>query len=122
MKYLSVGEARDCPGLRLVLTEGMPGPWAEAAKAVLNFKGIEFIPVAQKAGEANEDLLDWTGQTTAPVAVLDNEPVRYTWLDILMLAERLAPLPALLPSDLEARALVLGLTLAQMRLGRREQP
>jgi len=110
MKYHSVAEARDMPGLRLVLTEGMPGPWAEAAKSILNYKDIEFIPVSQTAGEANEDLRDWTGQTTAPVAVYNDEPVRYTWLDILMLAERLAPEKPLLPAELEQRALVVGLS------------
>ncbi len=110
MEYKSVAEARDLPGFRLVLTEGMPGPWAEAAKSILKYKNIEFIAVAQQAGAANEELQDWTGQTTAPVAVYEDEPVRYTWLDILYLAERLNPDKPLLPEDLEQRALVLGLS------------
>jgi glutathione S-transferase len=110
MQYKTVAEARDLPGLRLVLTQGMPGPWAEAAKAILGYKDIAFIPVAQKAGEANQELQDWTGQTTAPVALYNNEPVHYSWLDILLLAERLNPDPPLLPADLEQRALVVGLS------------
>jgi glutathione S-transferase len=110
MEYKSVTEARSLSGLRLVLTEGMPGPWAEAAKAILAYKHIDYIPVAQKAGEANQDLQDWTGQTTAPVAVYNEEPVRYSWLDILLLAERLNPAKALLPAALEQRALVIGLS------------
>jgi glutathione S-transferase len=110
MQYKTVAEARDLPGLRLVLTEGMPGPWAEAAKAILSYKDIDFIAVAQKAGEANQELQDWTGQTTAPVAIYNDEPVRYSWLDILLLAERLNPDRVLLPSDLEQRALVIGLS------------
>lgn len=109
MEYKTVAEARALSGLRLVLTEGMPGPWAEAAKAILNYKNISFIPVTQKAGEANEELQEWTGQTTAPVVVYNDEPVRYSWLDILLLAEKLNPDRALLPSDLEQRALVIGL-------------
>ena len=109
MDYISVAEARNLTGLRLVLTRGMPGPWAEAAKAILNYKGIVFTAVAQEAGQANDELQNWTGQTTAPVAVYNDEPVRYSWLDILMLAEQLNPEQALLPADLEQRALVIGL-------------
>ncbi len=109
MEYLSIDEAIESDGLRLVLTQGMPGPWAEAAKAMLNYKNIAFKPVAQLAGEANEALQAWTGQTTAPVAIYNDEPVRYTWLDILMLAERLGPDKPLLAPELETRALQLGL-------------
>ncbi len=45
MKYLSVEEAIDMPGLRLVLTAGVPGPWGESAKAILAYKGLAFTPV-----------------------------------------------------------------------------
>ena len=34
MEYLSVEEAKNRSGLRLVLTRGVPGPWGEAAKAI----------------------------------------------------------------------------------------
>ena len=61
MKYLSVAEARVLPGLRLVLTAHMPGPWGEAAKAVLSVRHVQFVPVAQAAMEVNDDLYAWTG-------------------------------------------------------------
>lgn len=109
MEYLNIEQGRAASGLRLVLTKGMPGPWAEAAKAIFNVKDIDFSPIEQIAAQPNDELQKWTGQTTAPVAVYNDEPVRYSWLDILMLAERLAPLPALLPSQMESRALVIGL-------------
>jgi hypothetical protein len=51
MKYLSVTEARKLPGLRLVLTANMPGPWGEAAKAVLSVRNVTYVPVAQAAME-----------------------------------------------------------------------
>jgi glutathione S-transferase len=35
-EYLSVAEAREQPGLRLVLSVGVPGPWGEAAKALFH--------------------------------------------------------------------------------------
>jgi len=108
MKYLSVTEARKLPGLRLVLTAHMPGPWGEAAKAVLSARHVDYVPVAQTAMETNDELHAWTGVRNAPVAVLDDEAPLTTWLDILLLAERLGSGPNLLPSDPLERALVLG--------------
>ena len=90
MKYLSVEEAIDLPGLRLVLTAGVPGPWGESAKAILAHKGLVFTPVLQQGGGENEALRTWTGQTSAPVAVYDNLPPAGDWLALLMLPERLA--------------------------------
>lgn len=98
------------PGLRLVLTAGVPGPWGESAKAILQWKGIDFIPVRQNGGGDNADLLDWTAQDSAPVAVLDDQAPRSSWLDILLLAETMNPAKPLLPDELEQRALVIGLS------------
>lgn len=111
MQYLSVSEARTAPGLRLVLTSGVPGPWGEAAKAVLALRGVSFVPVEQVAMMPNEDLFAWTGHRNAPIACLDDEPPLTGWHDILLLAERLGQGVSLLPNDAEARALCLGLCL-----------
>ena len=108
MKYFSVSEARSLSGLRLILTAHMPGPWGEAAKAVLSVRKVPYAPVAQAAMEMNDELYAWVGVRNAPVAVLDDEPPQTTWLEILLLAERLGSGPALLPSDPVERALVLG--------------
>ena len=43
------------------------------------------------------------------MAFYDDEPPRPGWAEILLLAERLAPAPALLPGESAARALVFGL-------------
>jgi glutathione S-transferase len=107
--YLEPEEARDLPGLRLVLTAGVPGPWGEAAKSIFHVKGISYTRVRQIAGEPNEALVAWTGQANAPQAILDDEPARTGWAEILMLAERLAPSPALVPGDEGERALAFGL-------------
>lgn len=110
MKYYSVEEARKLPGLRLVLTAYMPGPWGEAAKAVLSARNVDYIPVEQLAMEPNEDLYAWTGLRNAPIAIFDDEPPLHSWLDILLLAERLGSGPSLLPEDELDRALVLGIS------------
>ena len=110
MEYKTVAEAKDLPGLRLALTIGAPAPWGQAAKSILEVKRIPYVPVAQHAGEANAELVAWTGHRNAPVAVYDNEPARTGWYEILLLAERLAPTPSLLPSAVEDRALMIGLS------------
>ncbi|MFK7895619.1 MAG: hypothetical protein AB8G23_07265 [Myxococcota bacterium] len=109
MEYLDPAEARTRPGLRLALTTGVPGPWGEAAKAVFHIKGLDYLPVRQTAGEENEALVEWTGHRNAPLAILDDEPARAGWDEILHLAERLAPTPALIPATGHERALMFGL-------------
>ena len=109
MDYLEVEEARDKPGLRLVLTEGVPGPWGEAAKGVFHVKRIPFLPVRQVGGDANDALVAWTGHANAPQAVLDDEPARIHIPDILLLAERLAPEPRLVPAEPRERVQMFGL-------------
>jgi glutathione S-transferase len=108
MKYLSVAEARNLPGLRLVLTAHMPGPWGVAAQAVLSVRKVNFVPVEQRAMEANEELFEWTGMRNAPIAVLDADPPQSTWHEILLLAERLGTGPTLIPTDPLERALMMG--------------
>ena len=49
------------------------------------------------------------GQRSGPVAVYENERPRSGWAEILLLAERLAAEPSLIPTDPFERALVFGL-------------
>lgn len=110
MDYLSVEEAVSAPGLRVVLTAGVPGPWGESIKALLVYKGVEFTPVAQVGGGANEALQAWTGQTSAPVLVQDDMPPVSHWLDQLHFVDRLHDDNPLLPPDMQARAQATGLS------------
>lgn len=111
MDYLSVAEARTRPGLRLVLSAGVPGPWSESAKAIFRARNVAFAPVEQIAGGANEDLCAWTGGIrNAPVAMLGDEPPVHGWLDLAMLAERLGSGPSLFPTGSADRALAFGIS------------
>jgi glutathione S-transferase len=109
MEYLSVEEGIARPGLRLVLTRGVPGPWGELAKAILHVKGLAYAAVAQEAGSDDAALVRWTGAANAPTAVYEGEPARTDREGILFLAERLAPEPPLLPANARERAECLGL-------------
>ncbi len=107
--YVSIGQAVTMPGLRLVTTPGIPNPWTESAKGILYVKGLEFVRVAQHAGEANPDLVAWTGLNSAPIVVYEGDPPRAGWAEILLLAERLAPEPRLIPTNERDRSAMFGL-------------
>lgn len=109
MKYKTPSEASSLPGLRIALTTGLPAPWSMAARFMFDVKGIDYVPVQQVAGQANEELVAWTGHRNAPVVVFEDEAPRTNWADILDLAERLNPAPRLIPTDGEERIRMFGL-------------
>jgi glutathione S-transferase len=106
-QYVSVEEAIKLGGLRMVVVGNVPSPWEEAAKGFLHIKAIERAAV--RLVYDSEPLNDWAGQRSGPVAIYEKERPRAGWAEILLLAERLAPIPSLLPKDPAERALVFGL-------------
>jgi glutathione S-transferase len=108
-EWIDVAEARRRGGLRLVTVRGVASPWSEAAKAVLRVKKLPYARVALMPGGPNPEVVDWTGQNSAPVLAYEDEKPRTGWAEILLLAERLAPEPRLLPPEPAERALVFGL-------------
>lgn len=105
--YASVEEAMARDGLRMVVVGGIPSPWGEAAKGILHMKGIDWTAV--RLDHKDEALKAWAGQRSAPVAIHNDERPRAGWAEILLLAERIAPAPSLLPADPAERALAFGL-------------
>ncbi|HYQ27289.1 MAG TPA: hypothetical protein VER04_08715 [Polyangiaceae bacterium] len=95
------------PGLRLVLLSGLPSPWSEAARAIFRYKRLQFLCTSSRP--VDPAFQRWNGARNLPAVLLDDEPVRTGWAEILALAERLAPEPRLLPSDPEARIRTIGL-------------
>jgi len=100
-EYINVEEAIQRPGMRMVVVAKVPSPWGEAAKGIFHVKGIDFAAV--RLVYDNEALKTWAGQLSGPVAIYNDEPPRSGWAEILMLAERLAPKPALLSLVPEVR-------------------
>ncbi len=107
VNYIDLKQAKERQGLRMVVVPGLPSPWSEAAKGLLHVKGIPWHAV--HLDQRDSDMAKWTGTRNAPVAMYDDEAPRSGWAQILMLAERLAPEPALLPKEPKERALALGL-------------
>lgn len=108
VEYIDFEEARTAGGLRMVVVVDVPSPWGEAAKGILHVKQISWKAV--RLDPTNDELADWTGERSGPVAIYDGEAPRSNWAEILLLAERLSPTPALLPVDPLERVQLIGLS------------
>ncbi len=120
LDYVSITAAKKLSGLRLVLgAYPIPGPWREACKGLFHVKGIPYTRVVtgnQGASDlqigmndSQSELISWTSQASAPVAIWNDERPRSIWIDQLNLAERLEPEPPLIPADIDLRAAMFGL-------------
>ena len=102
IEFVDVETAKAGQGPCLILLKGVPSPWSQAAKAIFETKGIAAQGVWM---EANDPAVRaWTGVPNAPVVMHGGEAPRAGWAEILALAERLAPAPALSPEGFEDRA------------------
>ncbi|MBV8393508.1 MAG: hypothetical protein JOY81_10045, partial [Alphaproteobacteria bacterium] len=108
LAYVSPAEAIAHKGLRLVLVKGVPSPWGQAAKTILEVKGLDYLAAPLELAGANPEIVAWSGQNSAPVVAWAGEKPVNRWDDILRLAERLAPTPSLVPQDAAQRALMWG--------------
>lgn len=105
--YIEFEDAVAADGLRMTVVGAVPSPWGEAAKGIFHVKGLDWSAV--RMDPTNRDLVKWSRSASAPSVMYGKEQPRSGSLDILLLAERLAPEPALLPADPMDRALALGM-------------
>ncbi|KPA20645.1 hypothetical protein shim_30980 [Shimia sp. SK013] len=93
--YVGTDEAKAASGLRVTIVRGTPSPWGEAVKGMLHIKGLDWVPVNFDGQDV--DLVAWTGEASAPVAIYENEAPKSGAVEIMQLIERLAPEPVLVP-------------------------
>ncbi len=110
LQYRNFEEIIGHPGLRIVLVQGMPSPWGQAAKTIFEIKHLDYVAAPWKGGEPNDKIVAWGGEASAPIVAWAKEKPINRWIDILYLAERLAPEPSLIPADAMQRALMIGLS------------
>jgi len=108
-RYISITQAKSAPGLRIASLRGVPSPWTEAAKGIFHVKGLACQFAAQSKDDPDGALTAWAGDVGIPVVAYENEKLRTGWAEILLLAERLKPEPALIPANVEDRATLFGL-------------
>lgn len=109
--WLTLEQALAAPGLRVApVRAGLPSPWSEFVRACFHVKQIPHSLVdARDAERGLAPVKTLTGQESLPVVFWNDERPRSNWLEQLMLAERIAPQPRLLPEDPLERAKVVGL-------------
>jgi len=108
-EYVTIAEARDHDGMRLIVAEKIPGPWAEGIRGVLDVKKIPYVRGRFDLNDDHADLIAWTAQSSVPVIAWNDEFPRSNWLEQIYLAERVAPETAVIPSDPEQRMRMIGL-------------
>ena len=113
MNYLPIEHVKNMEGLRIVACVGAPSPWSLAARALFDHKGVDYTLGAQIIANDNTELKQWTGQNSAPVVAFrtstEQEKIATTAEAIVLLAERIQPTPALIPSNQQQRAWMFGL-------------
>ncbi|MEE8042027.1 MAG: hypothetical protein V3T15_04430 [Pseudomonadales bacterium] len=107
---LTITQAREASGLRLMTVPGVPTPWSEAAKGFLYLKGLAYQPFLQSQEDDARLLGEWTGQTSKPVLAFNDEPPATGWSEIVHLVERLQPEPRLIPEEASDRTTMFGLS------------
>jgi glutathione S-transferase len=107
VEYVSVADAIERRGVRMVVVGNVPSPWGEAAKGMLHMKRVPWVAVRLTYDDAR--LAEWAGQRSAPVVLYDDDKPRSGWAEILLLLERLAPQPRLIPQAASERALMFGM-------------
>jgi glutathione S-transferase len=106
MRFVDIDLARSASGVRLVVVKGVPSPWSEAAKGIFVVKGIDGLLV--RASPPDDAVRQWTGSHNAPVLMLDGDPPRTHWSEILEAAERIGGSVKLVPDDPEQRIRMFG--------------
>ena len=110
MEFIDIEELIRLPGLRLVIVRKTQSPWSQAAKAMIEYKGLDYAIGGQEIGGDNEALVKWSHQNSGPVVAWNEEAPRSNWLDILRLLDRVAPDKPLLPTNAADRAKMIGLS------------
>ncbi len=109
MDYSDIDDVIAADGLRIVLLRGYPSPWGQAAKGMMEYKGLDFMAGALAAGGVIEAVVAWSGVNSAPVVAWNDEPPVDRWNDILLLLERLVPDRPLMPTASADRVHCFGL-------------
>ena len=110
MEYVDIDRIVSADGLRIVLIQGRPSPWGQAAKAMMEYKGLDYVVGPQQPGGPNPELVAWSGANSAPVVAWNDAPPINRWDDILLLLERLAPDKPLIPQGGNERVQLFGLS------------
>jgi len=107
--FHTIDEVRKMRGMRLVVAEGLPGPWAEGIRGVLDFKSIPYSRGKFELDSDHKDLIDWTAQSSVPVLAWEDEFPKSAWLEQIFLTENVQPQPSVIPKNIDERVTMFGI-------------
>ena len=107
MNFVDLDTALTATGLRALVAASVPSPWSQAALAIFHLKKLPVVTARTRT--VDPTFKCWGGAKNLPAILMDDEPVRTGWAEILALAERLTPDPPLIPDDPKERIRVMGL-------------
>ena len=70
MNFLGINDLRAASGLRIVLVAGAPSPWGQAAKAMMEYKGLDYQAGLLEPGGTNDEIVKWAGVNSGPVHLI----------------------------------------------------
>ena len=95
--YIDLAQAQQADGVRMIVPQGIPSPWSEAAKALLQQRNIPWQAVY--LDQRNEAMTQWSGRRSAPVLFYNDQAPIHRWADIVAFAQQHGEGPDLLPAD-----------------------
>ena len=108
-EFVMIAEARAQKGMRLIIAEGLPGPWAEGIRGILDVKKIPYFRGRFDMSSDHRDLIDWSAQSSVPVLAWNDEFPKSNWTEQIFLAERVEPEPSVIPANIDDRTKMFGL-------------
>ena len=77
--YRTPAEIVGHDGLRIVLVRGVPSPWSQAAKTILEIKGLDYVAAPLDVGDEMPGVVvpqfGMRGRFTAAELIEDDDPV-----------------------------------------------
>mmetsp|Transcript_115535 Transcript_115535/g.326591 ORF Transcript_115535/g.326591 Transcript_115535/m.326591 type:complete len:234 (-) Transcript_115535:218-919(-) len=113
LTFVPLEEAARMSGLRVTFIPGLPAVYSECLKNVLDYKKVPYTrvlhPPFKPGSESQEFLYMLTAQRSLPTMLYNDERPRNSWIEQVVLADKLGEGPSLIPSLGEDRVLMFGL-------------
>jgi len=97
VNYIGLSQAQAATGVRMIVPQGVPSPWSEAAKALLWLRAIPWQAVY--LDQRDEDMARWSGRRSAPVLFYNQQAPLYRWHDIVAFTQQHGSGQSLVPDE-----------------------
>jgi glutathione S-transferase len=110
IEFVPLEKAARMKGVRVTFLPGVPALFSECLKNFLDAKKVPYTRALHPAfGKDQSFLYKLTSQTSLPTMLHDDERPRNSWIEQVVLADKLGGPPSLIPEKLDERVLLFGL-------------